>query len=668
MKERRSDCFFGVHLDYHAKPENNRVQGEDLKEDDIRRICRTLKPDFIQIDCKGHPGWASYPTKIGNAMPEFAIDTLALWRKVTREEGVRLYMHYSGVYDRKYCSENPSEAITNPDGTVSTETTRLDGKYVDDLLIPQLLELAKVYEVDGVWVDGDCWMATPDFRPESLAKFEKETGTNLGGAIPKSENDPNYHEYREYSRELFRKYLNRYVDAVHEECPSFEIASNWAFSDHMPEKVCANVDFLSGDLNPLNGFNSARYASRALAGQEYAWDLMSWNFRIVIGSRGGYVPKHPVQIMQEASAVIATGGAFQDYIPQHKDGSPNMRELENLANVSKFIRERKDFCFRGKLVHQACLLLSTYDRYRESKNLFSRTGFERTMGVTSLLCDIGQSLEVVCESTLEKYINEYKMIVIPELSNGLDEKTVSMLYEYAKNGGALLLIGSNTCSIFAKYERAPFSVNDMEEFIDEVLDKTKDGHDNRSNSAYMPYLFDLGERDYGALYSPCEIVANGHTWANVFKRDVDGKNVIATTVPYGLGSITLIGFDIGSQYLSGEQYLHRVLMKNITNELYSPIVRVENVCGRLEVVVLEVDGRLCIQLVNGNGTHANSSCATDDNIPPLLDIKLSIELKNEPKKLVLQPQGEELAFEYRGGRATVLIDRVDIHDIIEVSL
>jgi hypothetical protein len=184
----------------------------------------------------------------------------------------------------------------------------------------------------------------------------------------------------------------------------------------------------------------------------------------------------------------------------------------------------------------------------------------------------------------------------------------------------------------------------------------------------MPYLFDLGERDYGALYSPCEIVANGHTWANVFKRDVDGKNVIATTVPYGLGSITLIGFDIGSQYLSGEQYLHRVLMKNITNELYSPIVRVENVCGRLEVVVLEVDGRLCIQLVNGNGTHANNSCATDDNIPPLLDIKLSIELKNEPKKLVLQPQGKELAFEYRDGRATVLIDRVDIHDIIEVSL
>ena len=78
MKKTRKDSFLGVHLDYHAKPEDGLVQGKGLREEDIRRICQLLKPDFIQIDCKGHPGWASYPTKIGNAMPEFEKDTLAL--------------------------------------------------------------------------------------------------------------------------------------------------------------------------------------------------------------------------------------------------------------------------------------------------------------------------------------------------------------------------------------------------------------------------------------------------------------------------------------------------------------------------------------------------------------------------------------------------------------
>ena len=70
--------------------------GRTLKEEDIRRVCRELKPDFWQIDCKGHFGWASYPSELGNAMP-CTDDPLVLWRRVTREEGVALYMHYSGL-------------------------------------------------------------------------------------------------------------------------------------------------------------------------------------------------------------------------------------------------------------------------------------------------------------------------------------------------------------------------------------------------------------------------------------------------------------------------------------------------------------------------------------------------------------------------------------------
>ena len=82
----------GLHFDFHAQPKYG-TQGVNLREEDIREICRTVKPDFIQIDCKGHPGWTSYPSALGNAMPDFAQDTLALWRRVTREEDVALYMH-----------------------------------------------------------------------------------------------------------------------------------------------------------------------------------------------------------------------------------------------------------------------------------------------------------------------------------------------------------------------------------------------------------------------------------------------------------------------------------------------------------------------------------------------------------------------------------------------
>ena len=84
------------------------------------------------------------------------------------------------------------------------------------------------------------------------------------------------------------------------------------------------------------------------------------------------------------------------------------------------------------------------------------------------------------------------------------------------------------------------------------------------------------------------------------------------------------------------------------------------------MVALEKDGKLMLQLLNANGHHSCSRTITEDFIPPVIDIKLSIELDTKPTKLILQPEGRELSFEYRDGRAYVELDRLDIHNIIEV--
>ncbi|MBQ8433015.1 MAG: alpha-L-fucosidase [Clostridia bacterium] len=667
--KKRKDSFFGLHFDYHAQPKYGE-QGGTLREEDIREICRSLNPDFIQIDCKGHPGWASYPTKLGNAMPAFARDTLALWRKVTREEGVALYMHYSGVYEIKYTSEHPEHTVMKADGTLARGVTRTDGAYVDELMIPQLTELAQVYGVDGVWVDGDCWKATADFHPETLANFEKETGIDLGGVLPATPDDPYYEEYREYNRELFRRYLRHYVDVMHERFPDFQITSNWAFSDHMPEAVTANVDFLSGDLNPKNSFHSARYAARALAQQGMPWDLMSWNFRRAVGNRGAVVAKHPTQIMQEAAAVIAMGGAYQNYVMQYFDGSPNMTDLKTLEPLAAFLRARQPYCFRGTPLHQAALLLSTYDRHQESKNLYSRSGYERVMGMSALLCDLGQSLEIVCEHTLEKTREEFGMIVVPELYRGLAENTVKELLDYARAGGSLVLAGGNTCALFAR-SGAPFAVRPLNEFFGEgemAYDNGGDtGHRDTSTQVHKPYYFTMDEKSFGIAFSPVAIEAEeGKTEAWVSDALLGARSPLAVTLPFGKGSITAIGFDIGTQYIKGTQYMQRDLMKQITSALYSPMVRLDGACGRLEIVAMNKDGRTMIQLVNAGGSHADELCATDDLLPPVLDIQLSIALPREPKEILLQPEGTPVPFTYRDGRCALRVDRVEIHSILEI--
>ena len=666
----RKESFFGIHCDFHAKPSKSDTIGAALREEDIREICRALRPDFIQIDCKGHPGWASYPSHIGNAIPHFVGDPLALWRKVTREEGVALYMHYSGVYDIKYCEEHPEECTMLPDGTLDQGTTRLDGKYVDELLIPQLCELAEVYEIDGVWIDGECWRARTDFHPETLAAFERETGICLNGKLPAEPTDDYYLEYKEYHRELFRRYLRHYVDTLHAKFPKLQIASNWAFSDHMPEPVSARVDYLSGDFTPTNSLNSARYAGRALAQQDYAWDLMSWNFRIAIGDRAACVSKHKTQIMQEAAAVIALGGAYQNYVMQNPDGSPQMHELRNLVELSEFVRAREAYCFRGKLVHQAALLLSTYDRVKETTRLYSRTGYTRLLGLTALMCDIGQSFEIVGEHTLAGHCFDYEMIVIPELFDGLDPTTVAELLDYARGGGKLVLVGKHTCHVFAQ-GGAPFTLTELPEYFapdEKAYDNGGDnGHGKAAQRKHRSYVFTANGTHYGALFSPtAPYAASGEVLATVSEA-VTGKALpLVVTAPCGNGSITAIGFDIGSQYMSGAQYLHRTLMRTVADRLYTPLCRVEAALGLLEIVCLKKDGRLMIQLLNGNGNHADPTSVTEDFIPPVLDVSLSIALAAAPKRLILQPEGRELPFVYKNGRAYLNVDRINIHHVIEV--
>lgn len=642
----RKDSFFGLHFDFHAHPDSCPDPiGNTLSEDDIREICTLLRPDFLQIDCKGHPGWASYPSETGNAMPSFSGDPLALWRRVTKEEDVALYLHYSGVIDANYCAKHPDEAVMNADGKRSEggmASTRTAGAYADEQLIPQLKELALKYGVNGAWVDGDCWGTHADFDPRTVKMFEQTTGISLDGKLPAKPDDPYYDEYREFCRELFRAYVRKYVNVLHEACPGFQIASNWAYSDHMPEKVSSDADFISGDFSPEDSLNTARYAARAIAQQNKTWDLMAWNFRC---SEGYSCPKHPVQIMQEAASVISLGGGFQNYITQYRDGSPRMEMIRQMKPLADFMRAREKYCFRGKAKHQVAVLLSTFDRHKESSSLFSRNGMEKIMGLTVLLCDSAHSTEIVSEHTLEGRYAEYPVIAVPELYCGLEEKTVRELLEYAGNGGSLLITGQHTCGLFAK-AGAPFTVGEKTE---------------------KQRFFTLDGENYGAVYGSRSVAAeNAQTVVFVADSGRDEKQPLASVISYGKGKIAVLGADFGSAYNSRAQYLHRKVMNALLEKLYVPAVRLLSCEGRLEMTDLIKDGREYIQLVNVNGDHSDPTGATEDSILPCRDVALSIEAAEKPEALILRPSGEKLAFSFRGGRAETVVPRVDIHEIIEI--
>jgi hypothetical protein len=409
----------------------------------VEHVIDKVQPDYIQIDGKGHPGYSSYPTKVGNPALGFVGDPLRVWRDVTRARGIPLFMHYSGVRDHHAVAAHPDWAAVDADGRPDTKATSVFGPYVDALMIPQLRELADEYGVDGVWVDGDCWAATPDYRQTAVREFCEKTGAETA---PRQAGEPYWNEWMDFHRDGFRRYLRHYVDELKSSHPDFQLISNWAFSDHMPEPVSADVAALSGDFSPDDSVNSARFAGRCLEDQGMPWDLMSWSF-----SRETRRQKPAVQLMQEAAVVLAMGGGYQAYFKQDRDGAVrDLAEMDVMAEVAQFCRDRQAYCHRSVAVPQVALLYSTAGHYRKSPRLFHWVESHGVAVLRRALTQILQNqygVQVLSEHHLRGQMSKWPVIVVPGWEY-LEPEFRAELSAYAKTGGSLLLIGPGPAKLF----------------------------------------------------------------------------------------------------------------------------------------------------------------------------------------------------------------------------
>lgn len=434
----RADSFLGIHFDFHAGADCTSI-GAHTTPAMVENIIDLVHPDYLQIDCKGHPGLSSYPTKVGNQAPGFVGDPLRIWREVTTRRGVGLYMHYSGVWDSKAVTDHPDWAAIGGDGIPSTNATSFWGPYAEKLLIPQLRELAGDYRVDGAWVDGECWASVPDYSEAAMQAFRDATGIQ---SVPRKPGEPHWFEFLQFHREAFRKYLRHYITEVKKTNPDFELCSNWAFTDHMAEPVSAGVDFLSGDYSPQDSVNSARVSARYMANQGKPWDLMAWSF----STEPDRSQKTAVQLQREAAVVLALGGGFQAYFKQKRDGSIYDEQMTVMAEVAKFCRARQAICHRAEAVPQVALLFSTAAHYRKLNGLFPRSFGNLTSALLTLL-ESQYSVEVLGEHHLAGRMSQYPLIVIPEWEY-LDPQFRNDLLAYVKEGGNLLLIGPKTAALF----------------------------------------------------------------------------------------------------------------------------------------------------------------------------------------------------------------------------
>ncbi|QEC53053.1 alpha-L-fucosidase-like protein [Anseongella ginsenosidimutans] len=645
-KLRRSESFFGFHFDFHATA-NDKELGKYFDEEVLTTFLRRTNPDYVQIDSKGHPGFSSYPTKTGYSPGSFSKDPMKLWREVTDEFNIALYVHYSGIMDDKAISVHPEWARVNADGSKVPGRAAYLGPYSDKLMIPQLKEMIDNYAIDGVWIDGDCWATGPDYSEEVVNGFKKATGLE---SAPVTADDPNYSKWLEYNRLAYKQYLKHYIDAIHAYKPGFQIASNWAFSSMMPEEVDVDVDFLSGDVSGQNCVYSAAFQARCLALQGKPWDLMAWGFVPLDFSGGIHSPKSLVQLQQEAAEVMAVGGGFQVYFQQNRDGSfQNSIDVDAMAQLAEFCRERQPYCQNSSVTPEIALWYSGEGWKKYNAGVY---GWGSNMeGLNNLFMDGQHSVEILMDHHMRERMEKYPVIVIPEWDH-YDASLKSRLLAYVKNGGNLFVIGAKAVKQFEPYLGVTFSGSDSTKQFN-IGDPEMNGITG-IRTAWQKVLPKEGTKEIGHVY-----YQRDYRFATDFP--------VATVAAYGEGKIAGLYMDMSGPYNTSRHPVYNKIVNNVLAELNPDAgVRVRG-SEKIHVVLGKKNEKALVHLINADGAHFNGKVYGYNQVSPSNPLSVDIKSAGKPKAVTLQPEGKRLEFDYRDQRILVDVPPVNVYSIIEIA-
>ncbi len=642
-------AFFGLHYDLHATAEDSEL-GQDVTPTLLREAWQTVRPDWVQCDCKGHPGYTSWPTTVGTASPGIVRDALRVHRDVSRELGLPLAVHYSGVWDSAAVAGHPDWARMDADGRRDPDKVCLTSPYTDSLMIPQMIEVIDRYDVDGFWVDGDNWAAGPCWCERCRARFAEESA---GAAAPGAPEEPHWAEWLAFHRRCFEEHVRRYTTAVHERKPGCLVCSNWLYSVRQPDPVTLPVDFLSGDFSHAWGVQRAIAEARMLDSRGLPWDLMAWGFTTGEGIHDGWQYKPAAHLCQEVAEVIANGGAVCVYSLPERGGHLVGWQHETLAEVGRFLRARQPVSQGSTSVPQATVLHSRSHYYAHNSPLYAFGRANAPMeGALHALLDCGRHADLRTEDDLLDQLDAYALVVVAE-QEGPPGPLAAALAAYAARGGRLLLSGAHLA-------------------VDPALAKlagVEAAGAPRSGFHYLP--IDGASVTVAGPWQPVRL-AGAAEWAALLQGPEPGRDAVGapaiTIREVGRGRVAAVHGPVFAAYGRTHYPSLRRLLSQLLRDLWPAPLSEAVAPGQVAHTLRRQGERLVVHLLNRAADPPTSpSNVMVERVPPVGPVTVRLRLPTPPSAVNAAPDPSPVEWSWQDGQLTVSVAQVHIHAALVVE-
>lgn len=664
--------YFGLHYDLHANERDTEL-GLRLDPDDLVRWLREVGADFVQTDCKGHPGMTSWFSRVKHATvsPGVKRDVLAAWCKVARKLKLPLHCHYSGIWDAAAAKAHPDWAVVRrpakrvkdaQDQSAPTQPSEKmcpRGPYVEKLMIPQLLELIDRYHVDGFWVDGDFWAVEPCYCRRCRQEFTRRTGI---AEPPSDVKDTNWPAWMQFHRESFYEYVMKYCDAVHAHKDGVLVCSNWAQTFKDPGPPVVPTDWISGDTPPVWGMDATRCEARFISTRGKPWDLMLWGFYATQGYNRKDSPWQvkPVQmLMQEAAVALALGGNVQMYESPEglRDGRFADWRIKRLGKVGRFVKRRRAGCQDTETFAQVAVLHSeAHLRKQAFHNLHWGPDVTAVRGAVFALLENSLGVDMLDEWALLRRLHEFPLVVAPE-QDGLSDEMVAALRKYVEGGGRLLVTGSAS----------------LERFGEEFLG-VKGVRVEKEARYYIPALdgnTEVFSPTWG-MVTPTTARPLARLGTSCHLTDKLTEFPSAVVQKWGKGRVVYAPFDLFRHFELNGYPLTRALIGDLVRALRPTFDLRVQAPAAVDVVLRKKARRTIVHLINrSTGIPDNPKSAGVDEIPRVGPVTVRMRRLAKPRRVRETLEGGQLSWRYtrgvRGGTLRIELPSVHLHAAVVVE-
>lgn len=641
-----------VHLDFHTS--GLMPVGKKFSKEQFQAALKAGHVNSITVFSKCHHGWSYHPTKENKIHPELTFDLLGAQLEACKEINVNAPVYISAGYDEKDWDIHPEWRFKRSDDKADCDEYEsethfhllcLNSEYLD-VLCRQIEEVMINYNPCGIFLD----IVAPRFcYCEKCKKDMKEIGLD----ITKEE------DRKKFADIVYDKYTSATNSAVRKHSSTATIFHN---GGHIPK---GNYSIINANTHqeleslPTGGWGydhfplSAAYV-RTLKGTDFLG--MTGKFHHSWGEFGGF--KHPNALVYETALSVANGAGCSIGDQMHPLGEMNMSTYNLIGKAYSLVEEKEPWLDGAVNIADIAVL--------SAESLSNNRDTKADIGANRMLLESNRLYNFV-DGTMD--FSQYKLLVLPDAEIE-DEEIIEKIKAFADKGGKVIASAKSLA------KDGKFVLDCGAEFKGE----------NQFNPTYFVPAFPTVNgtteyvmrcNSYNIDAKDCEVEAyvqnpyfnrtREHFCSHAHTPNNPDEQFPAVVIK---GNIAYIGWDIFTAYAKHGHLCFKEIFTYVLDKLMDDDFTINVKIPDKAVVTYTrqaEEKRNILHLLFAHTTVRGENTEVIEDTVPLYNVECSVKKENKPSKVILQPQGKEISFNYENGNVKFVVPEVDIHQLAVIE-